>query len=191
MICYRIAGVSQLAAAQLAHPALARLRGRGPWTASEDGAGSVVLQRGQAQTWGEWRPGLGGLDYRLADPMPELRSAVAFRPNGSAAWADLPGAGRFPVVPATYAPVALGLGGEPLGPCDAYGQMALRIFDRMQVGDITLGDPDLVSFCRSALMSATDLTDELCHAFGLITTATVPLIWEAATGVGKPQADGG
>lgn len=190
MIEYRISGVAQLAAAQLAHPSLVRLRGRGPWVVRDE-AGTCILRRGDAVAWGEWKTGLSGLSYRLSNPLPEMRAVVKFRGNGAVSYVDLPMAGRLPIMPAAYAPVALGLDGTPEGPCDDYGQTAARLFDRLNAGEVTLADPELVAFCRSALMSTSDLTDELCHAFGLITTSTVPIIWEAATGMGKATSDGG
>ena len=111
---YLDASLPQLAAAQCAHPALARLKGKGPWTAI-DGPG-VCIQRGQAQSWGEVKPGLHGLRYQLADPLPPLMPSITVRDVGSIAWVDLPGGVRLPVKLAAYAPVAIGLDGTPSGP---------------------------------------------------------------------------
>jgi len=189
MIRYYLDGIGQQAAAALAHPALTRLRGRGPWAVTETGAG-VCLQRGNSVTWGDIKPGLDGLRYQLADPLPDLLSSIKLDDRGSLAWVDLAGV-RLPVKLAAYAPVAIGLDGMPEGPCDDYGATAERLWNRLQSGDLPVADPQLVAFARLALMSKSDLTAELCHAYKLITTDTIPAIFDAANGVGKAIADGG
>lgn len=188
---YLDAQLPQLAAARCDHPALARLRGRGPWTA-HDHHGSVMLQRGEAAAWGEIKPGLNGLRYQVANPLPPLLASIQVNDRGSIAWVDLPGGVRLPIKLAAYAPVAIGLDGLPEGPCDDYGQTAARLWDRLNAGDLPVADPQLVAFCRLALMSQTDLTPELIHAYGLLTTDTIPQIFDAANGVPKKTGfDGG
>jgi hypothetical protein len=189
VIRYYLDGCGQSQAAAWKHPALLRLRGCGPWAITESGGG-VVLQRGTATSWGEIRNGLDGLRYQLADPLPDLLSAVKLDDRGSIAWVDVAGH-RLPIKLAAYAPVAIGLDGQPEGPCDDYGATAARLWDRLQTGDLPVADPQLVAFARLALMSKTDLTAELCHAYRLITTDTIPAIFDAANGVGKAQAGGG
>jgi len=189
MIRYYIEGVGQSAAASLKPPALARLRGRGPWSVTET-ANGARLQRGTAESWGEIKPGLDGLSYQLADPLPDLASAIAMDDRGSIAWVDIAGH-RLPVKLAAYAPVAIGLDGTPEGACDDYGATAERLWNRLQSGDLPVADPQLVAFARLALMSRTNLTAELCHAYKLITTDSIPAIFDAATGLGKATADGG
>lgn len=186
---YLDASLPQMAAAQCAHPALARLKGKGPWTAM-DGPG-VCIQRGSAHAWGEIKPGLGGLKYQLADPLPPIMQSITVRDGGSIAWVDLPGGVRLPVKLAAYAPVAIGLDGTPSGPADEYGMLSARLWDRLQAGDLPVLDPALLTFCRLALMSQTNLTEELCHAYGLITTESVGAIFDAANGVPKAEAGGG
>jgi hypothetical protein len=186
--------IPTLAAARCEHPALARLRGRGPWTAI-DGTGVACVQRGQAAAWGEIRDGLGGLRYQLASEMPDLMSAIRVNATGPIAWVTLRDGIRLPVRLAAYAPVCIGLDGQPDGMADDYGAAATRIWDRMQSGPVGVTDPELVAFARRALMTCTDLTDELCHAFRLITTDSVQAILDAATGCDSkkvaPPGDGG
>lgn len=189
MIRYYLDGCGQSQAAAWKHPALARLRGRGPWKISETGSG-VMLQRGDAAAWGEIKPGLDGLRFQLADPLPDLMASIKVDDRGSLAWVDVAGV-RLPVKLAAYAPVAIGLDGLPEGACDDYGATAERLWNRLQSGDLPIADPMLVSFARLALMSKTDLTAELIHAYKLLTTDSIPAIFDAANGVGKPQADGG
>jgi hypothetical protein len=176
----------QMTAARCDHPALARLKGRGPWTAV-DGAG-VCIQRGTADAWGPIKVGLGGVKYQLADPLPPLASVIKINDRGPIAWVDLPGI-RLPVKLAAYAPVAVGLDGVPEGPADEYGMLGARLWDRLKGGDLPMLDPELLSFVRQALMSQTDLTAELCHAYGLITTDTIGAIFDAASGYDPKKAD--
>lgn len=179
-----------MAASECRHPALVRLRGRGPWRASESDGGTC-LQRGDAAAWGPIVSGLDGLRYQLADPLPPLMSAVVTDDRGSVAFVDLPGAVRLPIKLAAYAPVAIGLDGLPQGPCDEYGQTSTRLWDRFSAGELSLTDPQLIAFVRLALMSQTNLTVELIHAYGLITTDTIPAIFDAANGIPKAAAGGG
>mgnify|MGYP007071639958 CR=1 FL=1 len=181
--------LSLMAAAQCQHPALARLRGRGPWSASES-PGGVMLQRGNAAAWGEIKNGLDGLRYQLADPLPPIMSSITVDERGAVAFIDLPGC-RLPIKLAAYAPVSIGLDGTPQGPCDEYGQAGVRLWDRLNSGELLVADPELIAFCRLALMSKTNLTAELVHAYNLITTETIPQIFDTANGIPKAEAGGG
>jgi hypothetical protein len=188
MIRYYLDGCSQMAAAQYQHPALARLRGRGPWTITGE-SGGVMLQRGSSPSWGPIRDGIGGLRYQLADPLPPLMASITVDSKGPSAWVDFAGGIRLPVPLAVYAEVSFGLDGKPEGPCSEYGMIATRLWDRWQQQDLPVSDPDLLSFCRLALMETTNLTAELIHAYGLITTKSVPSIFAAATGCDPKKAD--
>lgn len=169
-----------MAAAQCAHPSLARLRGKGPWKASEI-PGGVMLQRGEAEAWGDIKPGLSGLRYQIADPMPDFLTAIKINERGPVAWLELAGI-RLPIKLAAFAPVVIGLDGQPEGVCDEYGITASALWDRWQTDDLPITDPQLLAFCNLALMSQTDLTPELIYAYKLRTTDTVPAIFGAATG---------
>jgi hypothetical protein len=189
MIRYYLDQCGQKQAADWKHPALARLRGRGPWKITETGSG-VMLQRGDAESWTPIATGLDGLRYQVADPLPDLMASITVNDRGSLAWVDVAGH-RLPIKLAAYAPVAIGLDGLPEGPCDDYGGTAERLWNRLQAGELPIADPMLVSFARLALMSKTNLTAELIHAYTLLTTDSIEAIFDAANGVGKPQADGG
>lgn len=189
MIRYILAhAMPSLAASQCAHPELARLKGRGPWTASDHPEG-VCIQRGSSPTWGPVKQGLGMLRYQLADPLPPFAASVRMVETGPVAWVELPGAIRIPVKLASYAPVAVGLDGQPEGFADEYGMLGSRMWERWQQADLPVLDPQLVAFARMALMSQTDLTAELIHAYGLLTTETIPAILYAATGYDPKKAE--
>lgn len=195
MIRYHVEGCSQLAAAQFQHPAIARLKGRGPWSVQSSPNG-VTMQRGEAAAWGPIKDGLDGLKYQLAEQMPPFAQAVKIAVHGPApvAWAELPGGIRIPIPLVPYAEVSIGLDGKPEGPCSEFGILATSLYDRRERGDFPVADPELVAFCRVALMEYTDLTAELVHAYNLITTKTTPLIFDAATGCDPKKAapaDGG
>lgn len=178
-----------LAASQCAHPLLRRLAGRGPWTTSETEHG-ICLQRGTATAWTEIKPGLDGLRFQVADPLPDFATAVKINDRGPIAWVPL-SVGKVPVRLSYHAAVEIGLDGQPLGPCDEYGQAGVALWDRMQTGEVQLLDPQLLAFIRLALASQTDLTVELMHAYKLITSTSIPAIFEAATGLPKDQPAAG
>lgn len=177
-----------MAAAQYQHPALARLKGRGPWAITGE-PGGVVLQRGESPSWGEIRDGIGGLKYQLADPLPPLMASITVDDKGSVAWVEFSRGIRLPVPLAAYAEVSFGLDDKPEGPCSEYGMIATRLWDRWQQQDLPVSDPELLHFCRLALLENTNLTAELIHAYGLLTTKSVPRIFAAVTGCDPKKAD--
>jgi hypothetical protein len=125
---------------------------------------------------------VGGLRFQVADPLPPFAEAVKVNERGPVGWVDLPGGIRLPVKLAAYAPISIGLDDAPAGPCDDYGMTANRLWDRLKSDELPVIDPQLVRFARLALMSQTDLTHELIHAYGLLTTDSVVAIFDAATG---------
>jgi hypothetical protein len=61
----------------------------------------------------------------------------------------------------------------------------------MKEGEVMpFNDPELIQFCRLALMSCTTLTVELVHAFRLLSTADIEPLLEAGTGLPKADAGG-
>jgi hypothetical protein len=188
MIRYYLDGCSQMKAAQYLDPALARLKGRGPWAVTGE-PGGVMLQRGESPSWGPILPGLDGLRYQIASPLPPLMASITVDDKGSVAWVDFTGGIRLPVPLAAYAEVSFGLDGKPEGPCSEYGMIATRLWDRWQQQDLPVSDPELFNFCRLALLENTNLTAELIHAYGLLTTKSIPRIFAAATGCDPKKAD--
>jgi hypothetical protein len=188
MIRYYLEGCGQIRAAQYQHPALARLKGRGPWAVT-DHNGGVIMQRGDAPSWGPIQKGLGGLSYQIADPLPPLMQSITIDDKGQIAWVDFTGGARLPIPLAAYAEVAFNLDGKPEGPCSEYGITASRLWDRWQQQDLPVADPELVAWCRQALLEQTNLTAELVHAYGLLTSKSIPRIFAAATGCDPKKAD--
>jgi len=188
MIRYYAENCSILKAAQYQHDPVKRLRGRGPWVVT-DNNGGVMMQRGESPSWGKILPGLDGLRYQLADPLPPLMASITVDDKGSLAWVDFSGGIRLPVPLAAYAEVSFGLDGQPEGPCSEYGMIATRLWDRWQQQDLPVSDPELLAFCRLALLEQTNLTAELIHAYGLLTTKSVPRIFAAVTGCDPKKAD--
>jgi hypothetical protein len=188
MIRYYLDGCSQMKAAQYLDPALARLKGRGPWAITGE-AGGVMMQRGESPSWGPIQKGLDGLRYQIANPLPPLMASITVDDKGSLAWVDFSGGIRLPVPLAAYAEVSFGLDGKPEGPCSEYGMIATRLWDRWQQQDLPVSDPELLDFCRLALLEQTNLTAELIHAYGLLTTKSVPRIFAAVTGCAPKKAD--
>lgn len=152
--------------------------------------GGVTLTRGASDAWTDWADGLNGLRYRNAVTMPAFSQAVSVKDHGNTASVKLH-VGSVPVRLVQFSPVFIGLDGTPSGPADEYGRLGSRLWDRLKEGDMPLLDKDLIHFCRLALMSCTNLTEELCHVYGLITTATVEDILDTASGFPKAVAGAG
>ena len=188
MIRYYLDNCSILKAAQYQHESVVRLKGRGPWAVT-DNNGGVMLQRGESPSWGPIKPGLAGLRYQLADPLPPLMQSITVDDKGAVAFVDFSGGIRLPVPLAAYAEVSFDINGVPEGPCSEYGMIASRLWDRWQQNDLPVSDPELLSFCRLALLENTNLTAELVHAYGLLTTKSIPRIFAAVTGCDPKKAD--
>lgn len=194
MIRYRLPGIHDAAAAaQMAYTALARLAGRGPWTCVDSPEG-VVLTRGHADAWGEWQSGLGGLDYALADPLPACDPAALVRPGptGEGLPVALACGVTLPVRPAAWDGQVIGLDGSVGGAASSYGLAVAALYDRIvAAGDLSPTDPQAVAVARQALLQCTTLTEELVHAWGLLSTRDVPAIFLAAAALPKADAGGG
>lgn len=175
-------------------PALRRLRGRGPWVCTQDPDGGVAIahQRG-ATAWGPERIGVGGIRYQLADPLPPFVLSEWLRTDALGEWVRLRCGVEIPVMPAAADGMSIGLDGTIGAPVTPYGILAARVFDRIAAlgpkDAIPWTDPDLLALARGAIMSCTTLTDELVHAFCLISTGDLGALFDAA--VGLPKADGG
>ena len=79
----------------------------------------------------------------------------------------------------------IGIDGKLGDPTGEYGVKATRLWERQQIGDIHLNDPDMVAVCRMALRSCSTLTDEEIHIHRLLSTGDVAAIWGAVTGLPK------
>lgn len=194
MIRYRLPGFHDpVAATSGAHPALARLAGRGPWSCVDTPDG-VVLTRGTAVTWGPWVPGVGGLDYALADPLPacDPQALTLPGPAGEGSPVALRCGIVLPVRPAAWDGSVIGLDGQLGAPASRYGREVAALYDRiLAAGDLPPTDPQAIAVARMALQSATSLTDELIHAWGLLSSGDVVLLFLAASSIPKADAGGG
>lgn len=188
--------VPTILAAQCQHPKLARLAGCGPWMANEI-PGGVSLTRGQADKWTEPMASPLGLRFQFADPMPEFRVADFLRPNADRGNPVRLRCGHtIPVMPASiHDGLEIGLDGSLGVPAGEYARLGASLFDRrcgLSEGQcISLTDPDLISFCRLAIMSCTTLTAELVHGYHLLSTADLEALFDAGTGLPKADAGGG
>lgn len=194
MIRYRLPGFHDpLAAASGSHPALARLAGRGPWACADTPEG-VVLTRGGAAAWGPWVPGVGGLEYSLADPLPACDPLTLPQPGlaGEGSPVSLRCGIVVPVRPAGWDGSVIGLDGQLGAPASAYGRAVAALYDRiLAAGDLPPSDPQAIAVARMALLSATTLTEELIAAWGLLSTGDVVALFLAAAAIPKADAGGG
>jgi hypothetical protein len=182
-------------AAQCQHMKLQRLAGCGPWLATQTPEG-IALTRGEANTWtAPFVSPLDGLRFQLADPLPAFRVQDFLRPNADQGNPVRLRCGHvIPVLPASvHDGLEIGLDGSFGLPAGEYARIGGRLYDRQLAQPdgqgIPLSDPDLIAFCRLALLSCTTLTAELVHAYKLLTTADLSALWDA--GVGLPKADAG
>jgi hypothetical protein len=193
MIRYHLARRADLAAvASCQLPELARLRGRGPWTAAETTGGvCLTLARGPSvATWGPIQPGLGGLQYQLADPLPPFLAAEWIVRQAGATPVQLRCGHVLPIIPAASDGVEITLDGQLGGPVTQYGRLAATLWERLAAEDVQRTDPSLIEFCRLALLSSTTLTAELVHAFRLLASSDVEAILEVAAGLPKVEPGG-
>jgi hypothetical protein len=187
MLRYWIDGEVELMRAACCVPnSLRRLAGCGPWEAAhEGGRTSLRLSRfPEPAAWGPEQEGTGGLVYQLADPLPAFDPADWLRSGVDSVPVPLIGGGLIAVVPAVIAGCVIDIRGQLGAPVvmGAY-QAALRAFlARGEHEVIAYDDPDLVALLRLAIRSGTTLTDELIHAWELLTTADVDNIIHAAIG---------
>ena len=188
--------IPTLTAAQCQHPRLARLAGCGPWSATETATG-VMMTRGQSDRWTDPKVSpIDGMRVQLADPMPAFRVADFLRPNADRGNPVRLRCGHvIPVMPAAlHDGLEIGLEGGLGAPAGEYARLGQSLYDRrcaLGEGDcIPFNDPELIQFCRLALLSCTTLTAELVHACHLLSTADIEPLVEAGTGLPKADAGG-
>lgn len=188
--------LDRTAASQCRHPALERLRASGPWTASESPTGVALVPAWArpVRAWGQRQQGLGGLWFRLADPLPPCDLAALAKPGTSGSPVALACGLTILVAPAIADGIVIGLDGG-LGACaSAYGRLADQVATRLAVeGDVSCSPPDpmLVDLARMAMASCHRLTPELIAAWGLLSTADLAPLYDAAVGLPKADAGGG
>lgn len=191
MIRYWLEGRHDLVAAACCVPMqLRRLAGCGPWAAAHHGGRTcITLARPGMPTptgWTDEAPGTGGLTYQLASPLP---------PFDPAEWLlDQPGIPValscgcvLPVRQAASAGCVINLDGS-LGrprPAGEYAAALERLTARREAGEVVIevDDPDIIQLLRLAIRSGSTLTDELIHAYELLSTADIDAILAAACGV--------
>ena len=186
MIRYWLSGEHDLVSAACCTPrSLRRLSTCGPWEAQHvGGRTSVTMLRGAAvEAWSDEQPGTGGLVYQLADPFPEFDPDVWVRKDATGTIVQLTCGIPLPIQPATVAGCVIRLDGTIGAPrlVGGYAEAMQRLLDRVRANEsIEYDDPDIVGLCRMAMRSSTYLTDELIHAWELLTTADVDAIISAA-----------
>jgi hypothetical protein len=196
MIRYRVPdGLSPMAAVQCQHPSLARLADCGPWAAVETPQGLLLTHASAPAnaTWKEWSAGIGGIMYQVVDPLPELKAADWMKPEDDLAGPVLLACGIVVMVrPACCDGLLLGLDGSLGRPAGAYGQAVASLTDRAFRGQVVLAtDPQAVAVARMALRTGLKMSDELIHAWGLLSTGDVARLVEAAAAIPKAGPDDG
>jgi hypothetical protein len=191
MIRYRIVGVCPEEASLLARPALRRLAGRGPWACLAVGDGTI-LARGEASAWGPWQPGLDGLEYALAEPLPPWDEAWLRRIPG-AALVPLRNGLALPVVPVPFDGVGIDLINGDLGePVSGYGLACAAAWELL-IGPspVPANHPTLLTAVREILLRSTTLPLEALAAYAVVGTADVMPIVEAAAALPKAWCGAG
>jgi hypothetical protein len=193
MIRYRIAEkIDQLAAATCEHPLFARLRGLG-WQARYEG-NATIMTAASAVTrtdWGEWRPGLGGLEFAVPDPLPPF-SVNDWKPTqpDNAQLVTLKCGQRIWVTPAYLDGGEILLDGTIAASTSRYGQLVDKIDARLNtVAHLAAGDPDVLGFARLAIQTCLCIPDEAIHAWRLLSSSDIQALWRAATALPKAESD--
>jgi hypothetical protein len=177
----------------LAHPRLVRLRGAGSWSFAGIGGmcvATLALPGWEAAGWEDWQPGTDGCEYSLATNPPGLDALSPRVIPVDAELIDLACGERVWVLPARLAARRLGFDGRDLGPGSAYGIAAHALSARMDAKTETCDD-----IMRVALMAAASVTrvllPEVCIGYGLVTSADLRVLLEAAWRVPKAQPGAG
>jgi hypothetical protein len=189
MIRYWLSGEHDLVSAACCMPrSLRRLSGCGPWAAThENGRTALTMQRGlDPAAWGPEQQGTGGLIYQIPDPLPEFDPALWVRRDATGTVVSLSCGIPLPIPAAHVAGSVIRLDGTLGTPriIGGYAKQLQAVLDRAQAGDaVQYDDPDVVELCRTAIRGGSYLTDELIHAWELLSTADVDAIICAAAGV--------
>lgn len=183
--------INPLHAATCQHPAFARLAGLGPWQAQQHGSATVLtrLDALNRTDWGDWRPGLGQLDYAVPEPLPPFAiSDWLSNPPREGIPVRLRCGLSVPVAPAYLDGVEVMLDGSLAASVSPYGQLVQKLWDRTAHSGIGPADPEVIEFCRLALASCLRLPAEAIHAWHLLSTSDVQALFDAATTLPKTAA---
>lgn len=179
-------------AVALTHPRLVRLRGTGRW--SFGGAGGAVVASlhvpgWTAAGWGPWTAGTDGCEFSVATNPPPLEAFVPARVPADAERVELACGERVWVLPARRAARRLGLDGSDAGPATAYGVALHDLSAAMETGEPPAADVMRAVFLAMASVSRA-LLPEVCVGLGLVSSADIGPILEAAWRLPKAQPAG-
>jgi hypothetical protein len=191
MIRYRLNERIDLAvAATCTHPALVRLQGR-RWQARQEGNSTILTRADHLDRtdWGPWKPGLGGLEFSVPDPLPAF-SIQDWNPTqpSDARVVKLKNGASVLVAPAYLDGGELLLDGTIAAPTSRYARLVTQLWDRTVDGGLAATDPDVVAFARLAIQSCMLIPDEAIHAWHLLSSADVQALFDAATALPKAEA---
>jgi hypothetical protein len=179
-------------AVALAHPRLVRLRGVGSWSFAGLGGlvvASLILPGWTAAGWEPWQLGTDGCEFSLATNPPSLDAIAPNRVPPDAELVELACGERVWVLPARLAARRLGFDGRDLGPASAYGIAAHDLSRRMDAKTHTPDDIMRVAFMAAASVNRL-LLPEVCVGFGLVSSADLQALLEAAWRIPKAPAAG-
>lgn len=179
-------------AVRLAHPRLVRLRGVGSWSFAGLGGQTVAtlqLPGWTAAGWEDWQPGTDGSEFALATNPPSLDALQPARIPTDAQEVQLACGERVWVLPARRAARRLGFDGRDLGPATAYGRAAYDLNARMDARTHTEDDVMRVVFLAVASVCPL-LLPEVCVGLGLVSSADLQPLLEAAWQIPKALPDG-
>ena len=184
--------IDPAAAVALTHPRLVRLRGCGSW--SFGGIGGLVtatlsLPGWTAAGWEAWQPGTDGCEFSLATNPPSLDATAPKDVPADAELVELVCGERVWVLPARRSARRLGFKGESRGLASAYGLAAFRLLDEINAGTATDDGVMRVLFMAMASVNRL-LLPEVCVGLGLISTADISPLLEAAWHIPKTPPAG-
>jgi hypothetical protein len=183
MIRYRlpadIAGMEPFDACSCNHARLRHLAHAGPWTANRPVGGLTLTQVVPGHTvpddgWGPWQEGSDGFTYQTAVDLPPL-SALARPVRDRSLLVEINHSqGRLWVLPAIRSPRRFNMDGSIAGYASAYAEAAFRLHATLEAREdggasAALPMTEVLAVCRMTLATGYRLTDEACHAYGLLT----------------------
>ena len=183
MIRYRWRATPPLQhAAQYCLPDASTLKGRGPWTWSQErGYTTATLAWTYPDTpqWSEWRQGLGDYEVSHLVPVPAFVLSHWETDGHGLPLVDLISGVSVPVRPLSHEGVSIDWDGSAGQPVTPYGKACVAMLERVASGEeIEANDEQLVALVRWSLSYGLRMTRECMHLFGLITDADVSTIME-------------
>jgi hypothetical protein len=161
----------------------AALKGRGPWTWSQQGGYTTAelqwVHEDEAPTWSPWRRGLGDYEVSHITPVPEYDPEIWENAGHDLPMVELSSGIKVPVRPLSHEGFSIDWDGSTGLPVTPYGKACVALLSRRAAGEeIAVNDEALLALVRWSLSYGLRMTKELMHIYGLISDGDIDRIME-------------